>query len=241
MIISQLGATGLYSTFAGLATLLGVFFILKKESWAKRNSFYLISFSAGVILTIGFLHLLPEAIENTRYAFHTILFTILGFYTLEHVMVIHHCNEEDCDVHTLSSVAVAGMIFHSLLDGFIIGVSFEASAKIGIVAAFGVLLHKIPVGLSVTSMLLHDNIERAKVLRFGILIALATPVGAILSFFITRQMPPQALGILLAISAGSFVYLGASDLLPETHKKQHKSNILMVFLGVGIILVAGLF
>jgi len=240
MVLSQLTATGLYSTLAGLSTLLGVFFILNKEKWAKKNSVHLISFSAGVILTIGFIHLLPEAVENTSYAFYAILFTILGFYTLEHVMVIHHCQEEDCEVHTLSSLAFAGMIFHSFLDGFIIGVSFEASTKIGMVAAFGILLHKLPVGISVTSMLIHDKVNRTKIIRIGILIAIATPIGALLSFMITQTMPKELLGILLAVSAGSFVYLGASDLLPETHKKHRKSNIAMVFLGVGMVFLVSL-
>ncbi|MES0490960.1 MAG: ZIP family metal transporter [Leptospirales bacterium] len=237
---SQLLNTIFYSAVAAFSTLAGVALMLFNKKWTARNSIHFVSFSAGVVLTIAFLHLIPEALEHSPVSLTAVLFTLLGFYSLEHVLVIHHCKEEDCEVHTMGSVAFTGMAFHSLLDGFIIGVGFEASAPIGFAAAFGVLLHKFPVGVSITAMLMHDHYPKRKTILLGSLIALATPAGAILAFSVFLKTSPELLGVFLAISAGSFIYIGASDLLPETHKNHRKSNIPMVFLGVGLMYVVSL-
>jgi len=232
---SQFVNTILYSGIAAISTLAGVALMLSKKKWTAKHSIHFVSFSAGVVLTIAFIHLIPEALERSPISLTAVLFTLIGFYSLEHVLVIHHCKEEDCEVHTMSSIAFLGMTFHSLLDGFIIAIGFETSGTIGFAAAFGVLLHKLPVGVSITAMLLHDHYPKKKTVLFGSFIALATPLGAILAFLLFQEASPEVLGVFLAISAGSFIYIGASDLLPETHKNHRKSNIPMVFLGVALM------
>lgn len=222
-----------YGLLAGLATVAGLYLVLYKESWVRKNSVYLISFSAGVLLAVAFSHILPEALELNSNALVWVLASFVGFYILEHVLVMHSCHEDDhCEVHPIDKIAILGMTFHSLLDGVIIGVGFEISFTLGLAAALSVILHKIPDGISMTSILLHSEYSKKQAKKYSYLVALATPVGAWGSLLILKDIQAYVLGILLAIAAGSFLYLAAADLVPEIHKKSKALNIVLLLLGV---------
>ena len=232
---AQLTNTFIYAVLSGTATIVGVLLVFYREAWATRNSMYLVSFSAGVIISIAFIHILPEATELTDDALTAALLTIISFYILEYAIVIHHCREGECEVHPMGTLAFTGMTFHSLLDGLIIGVGFVASFEVGLVASLGVLLHRLPVGIMITSLLLHAHYTSSKAMALGCLVAVAAPIGAIGSYFLFSSVEESFLGVLLGISAGSFIYIGASDLLPETHKNLEKRNILLVLLGLFLV------
>jgi len=221
-----------FSLIAGFTTITGILIIFYAQKWVAKNSVKLIGFSAGVILTVAFIHLLPEATQFTDWSYLTVLITIIGFYILEHVLVIHHCQEDDCEVHAIGVLAITGMTIHSLLDGIIIGIGFAASNPLGFAATIGVIMHKLPDGATIATLLIHEKYEKRKILFLGAIMALATPVGALLSGFWVFGTDQQILGILLAVASGSFIYIGASDLLPETHKKHDISNIPYVISGV---------
>jgi ZIP family zinc transporter/zinc and cadmium transporter len=164
-----------------------------------------------------------------------VLFTIIAFYILEHTIGIHTCREGECDVHSIGILAFAGITIHSLIDGIVIGIGFEADVKIGLASTIAILLHKLPVGISVTAIFLHSGFERRKTVVRAWIVALATPVGALVSYFFIQSVEESLLGLLLAFSAGSLIYVGASDLLPETHKNFKRSNILLVLIGVSLV------
>lgn len=231
--MSQFGEILIYSFVAGAATLLGVYLVLFKENWARKNSIFLISFSAGVILSVALTHLAPEAMKLNSNALLWVLASFVFFYILEHSIVIHSCRENaNCEVHPFGKVALAGMGLHSLLDGVVIGVGFEVSYGLGILATLSVILHKLPDGISVISILLHSNVKRSQALIYSWLIAIATPLGAVGVFFLVRDVSASFLGILIALVAGSFLYVAATDLVPEVHKKSQFSNILLFLLGI---------
>ncbi len=238
---AQLFNTVFYSVLAGLATVLGIYMVLYREEWAVKNSVFFISFSAGVVLTVAFMDLIPEALEVNKSALTIMLATLIAFYILEHMLVIHSCKEEGCEVHPMGVLAFVGLSFHSLLDGIVIGAGFEAAFSIGIAAATGVLLHEIPEGISITSVLLHAGYRRSRAVLMGWVVAMATPLGALAAYFFIREVGESTLGFLLAVAAGSFMYIGASDLLPETHKNFRISNILLVLSGVVLVYTIGLF
>ena len=237
---SQFLNTLFYSFVAGLATLVGVYMVFAKESWAKRNTIFFLSFSAGVILATAFTHILPEAIElNEGHALTVVLFTLIGYYIFEHLIAIHTCRErsDDCEVHSMGFPTFIAIGLHSLLDGVVIGVGFEADIKVGIASAVAILLHRLPVGITVASLLMHTGYTKARVLLMGWVVAVAAGVGAMGAYFFVRDVSMTTLGILLAFSAGSFIYIGASDLLPETHKKMSRLNILLVLVGVALVYI----
>lgn len=222
-----------YGLIAGLATVLGIYLVLAKEPWARRNSIYLITFSAGVLLATAIGHLLPEAQELVPNALIWFLMSFILFYIIEHGLILHACNEgQSCEVHPIDRIAIAGMGLHSLLDGIIIGVGFEISSSLGIIATLSVLLHRLPDGIAITSVLLHSDYPKQKTVIYTWFIALLAPVGAIMAFLFLQNVSNEILGILVALAAGSFLYVAASDLVPEIHKKGKFANILLIIMGV---------
>jgi len=146
---------------AGLATCGGMLMVLAREGWSRRHSATLVSFSAGVLLGVGFLHILPEAMEMTHQAPLFVLLAFILFYFLEHHLLIHAGHEEqhhvglavgDCHdgcclrPHPLGMVAFIGMALHSAIDGMIIGTGFEVSHDLGLLAALAVIAHEVPEG-----------------------------------------------------------------------------------------------
>ncbi len=234
---SQLGNTLIYSAIAGLATLAGVYILFLRESWAEKNAIFFLSFSGGVILTVAFTHILPEALRTNPGALSVVLFTLIGFYILEHTIAIHTCHEDECEVHYMGVPAFIGISLHSLIDGVAIGVGFEADFSVGLAAAAAILLHKLPVGITVTALLLHAGFSRTKMLVMGWVVALATAFGAVGAYLFIKGVDESVLGMFLAFSAGSFIYIGASDLLPETHKNTARLNILLVLAGVVLVYI----
>ncbi len=227
----------IYSFLAGFSTLAGIFFVRRFENWARRNVILLISFAIGVLLANAFFHLLPEAIKVNSTWFYWTLGTIIFLYLIEHLMIIHACSEEKCEVHTLGTMSLIGLSFHSLIDGMVIGASFGASFALGNLVSLAVIFHKVAEGVCTYTLLIHDNNLNKRALPLSLLVMFATPIGAILTFLWIQNIRPEILGYLLAIAAGSFIYIGASDLVPETHKKYNFWNILLVLLGIGFVLI----
>jgi len=241
----QFGNVALYGGLAGLATLAGVYIVLTREAWARRGSIYLISFASGALLSASLLDLLPESLELNRNAVFYALLSFLAFYILEQNVVVHaghedpQCSEESemHRRHTLGVISFLGIGFHSLLDGVIIGAGFADSAVTGLIATVGVILHEFPEGLSIMAILLHAGLTRAKALAYSVVVALATPVGALVSYVALQGIRADILGGLLGIAAGSFLYIAASDLIPETRRQSSPYNVPLVISGMGLLFV----
>jgi ZIP family zinc transporter/zinc and cadmium transporter len=246
----------LYGGIAGGATFAGMMMILAREAWSRRHSASLVSFSAGVLLGVGFLHILPEAMEMTEQAPFFILLAFILFYFLEHHLLIHAGHEEqhharltvdDCHdgccphPHPLGMVAFFGMALHSAIDGMIIGTGFEVSHDLGLLAALGVIAHEVPEGIAMVAILLHYGWPRSKAILLTSFVAVATPLAAVATFTLVRGLDPALLGALLATAGGSFVYIAASDLIPESHRSRGLPATLALCLGIAIAVAAGLF
>jgi len=243
-----------YSGLAGLATFIGMWLILWKETWSRNNSSVLVSYSAGVLVTVGLLHLLPESQELTGYAELAVLVAFIAFYFLEHHLFFHASHEElhhtslevhgshreCCDnPHPLGRMAFAGMAMHSLIDGMIIGTGFEVDPHLGAIAAIGVICHEVPEGIAMLSILLHYGYQRSKAIRFTAIVALATPLGALLTYALIRDLTPGTIGVLLAFASGSFIYIAASDLIPESHRTRGWKSTLALCAGILTGILAG--
>lgn len=226
----------LYSAIAGSATLIGLGMVLFSKKLVEKYSFVVVSVAAGVLLGTAFGHLLPESYELAgENTFLWVLFGFAIFYAIESVVGFHACLEGEEHPHVLGPVATAGIFFHSLLDGVAIAIGFEISNTIGLVTALAVLLHELPEGIFTLSILLHTKMKLKTATIWTIVVALATPFGTILTLLFFPNLTESTLGILLAIAAGSFIYIGASDLVPESHKS--RSVVTGVFVLLGILLM----
>jgi Predicted divalent heavy-metal cations transporter len=229
----------IYSLIAASAAMLGAFLVLKLHKWSEKNSLLIINFAAGVMLTIAFTHLIPEGIESNPNAPYFILLGFLIMFFLQFVILFHPSHDDhECETHKIMGItSVIGLSFHSLLDGLIIAIGFEAGSGLGILTTFAVLFHKLPDGITISGILLHSGATKKKILNFSLLTAAFTPIGTILGILLLKGISQNILGGLLAITAGSFIFLAASDLIPETHKCKNRLAPLMLFVGAAVILL----
>jgi ZIP family zinc transporter/zinc and cadmium transporter len=238
-----------YGTVAGAATLAGIFLVSKNRDFASKNANYLNSFAAGLIVALVFFHLMPEAVELTEFAFAGIFIGFLVFYILENVIILHsgsevhfHQHDEADDhphAHTSSKrlglMAFSGLGLHSFIDGVILGVGFELSPEIGFLAAIAVISHEVPEGITSFTLIYESMPEKARLL--SVLVAVATPVGAFLSIiFLGEGLNTLFIGLLLSIVAGTFLYVAASDLIPQTHAENNLQNLAAFLVGAVFIL-----
>jgi ZIP family zinc transporter/zinc and cadmium transporter len=226
----------IYSFIAAIAAMLGTIIVLIFHKWSERNSFLLINFAAGAMLTLAFTHLIPKGLElnNT-----TMLYVLLGFlimFVLQFVILFHPCHDDNCLKHS-GTTSIAGLSLHSLIDGLMIAIGFEANANIGALTTLAIILHKLPDGITISSILLHKNISKRKIFDFSLLTACFTPIGTILGMLLFKNISMPVLGALLGITAGSFIFLSASDLIPETHRCKNKLTSIMLFVGVAAIII----
>ncbi|PIZ00733.1 hypothetical protein COY62_01230 [bacterium (Candidatus Howlettbacteria) CG_4_10_14_0_8_um_filter_40_9] len=229
----------LYSTIAGISTLLGSYLVIKYETWTKKNMIFLISLATGILLATAFLDILPESLELNENALVFALISILLLYVLEQRIIIHSCHNEECNQKDAKgTISIMGLSLHSLIDGLIIGAGFSFSNSLGMITSFGVIMHEIPEGISIYSILSYNGFKQKTALAYSSLVAVATPFGAVASTILFKNISSEALGVWLAFAAGSIIYIGASDLIPETHEKANQLNVLFVLLGAGIIFYA---
>lgn len=241
--------TALYGSLAGAALLLGVFLIQLRERWARANTVFLVGFAAGTMMAITFLHILPEAVHLSEgderlaeWALPVCLLSFLIFYVLEQFVLMHPCEEEDCESHVpAGELGLVAILLHACLDGVLIGVGFEVSPELGVLTTFGILFHKLPVGVTAMSLFYVAGFDRKKALLRAFGLAIATPIGAVAANFLLRGVTGPAMGLILAASGGSFLYVAASDLIPMTHRQRRSGAFLTVFAGAGLMFLAGLF
>lgn len=236
-----------YGCLAGIATLLGIYLMRKKQEWAIKRSHYVNSFAAGLILAIAFFHLIPEAVELSEIAAPVIFVGFFLFYMMENFLVIHSGSElhyhpsDPCLSHTSSVTGVmafSGLILHSLIDGIIIGVGFELSTELGLLAAFAVISHEVPEGITSFALINETMPERASLL--SAFVAIATPIGALISLLFIQNISEDIIGILLGLAAGTFIYVAASDLIPHTHGNQNFRTLISFLVGALLIILLSL-
>jgi zinc transporter ZupT len=192
----------------------------------------LLGFSAGAVIAVAFFDLLPEALELSThlYAPSTVLgFTGLGFFAyavLDRLVMLHtHTDDEHGHVHVHGNVlrgwlGAGSLSGHSLLDGLAIGMAFKVSVAAGGVVAVAVLAHDCSDGMNTVNLVLKNGGSRRDAFVWLITDALAPVLGAAASLLFT--LGSGVLSLVLAVFAGFFLFIGASDLLPESHHAHPK-------------------
>jgi zinc transporter ZupT len=198
----------------------------------------LLGFSSGAVLAVALFDILPEIFAMPAGASYMPLAAIgfLAFFGLERYTAMHgareHVHAIDTHEQEMGTLSAAGLTFHSFLDGVAIGAGFQSSIQVGLLIAAGIIAHDLSDGLNtVTVMLAHGNsLQRA---RLWLVLDMIAPVfGALATLMIPLS---GALPWMLAFFAGSFLYIGASDLLPEA--KEHDSPLVAVSMAVGMLVI----
>lgn len=233
----------LASTFlVSLISLIGIFTLSIKEKLLHKIIFGLIGFSAGALIGGAFLHILPEALENTPSdkVFTYLIFGIILFFLMERYLHWRHCHEEGrCDVHAFTYLNLVGDGFHNFIDGMVIAASFLISFKLGVATTMAVVLHEIPQELGDFGVLVYGGFSKAKALLYNFVSALLSVAGAIAGYFIS-DFAKGFSSFILPLTAGGFIYIATSDLIPEIHKESNlrRSSLAFVSFLLGIIFMA---
>ena len=220
----------LLAFLAGLSDLISgliPFFFNLRESATR----YIIAFAAGTILGAVFFEMLPELRPaDSIYVGAGFFF----FYLLERLTMIHSCGEYECtaESHRIGWLPVLGMASDNIVDGIGIAIAYIINPTTGIIVALSVIVHEIPQGLT-TTILLQRSGKRKLVILFALVVeSILYPIGASLAFLI----PITQGATVLAFVTGDFLYIAASDLLPDAHKKFNIMVIFSVLLGAFTVL-----
>ncbi len=223
----------LASTFlVSLISLIGVFTLAVKEQLLQKVLFGLVGFSAGALIGGAFLHLLPEAltVSSSTRVFYFLILGIVLFFLLEKYLHWRHCHEEGpCEIHPFTYLNLVGDGLHNFLDGMVIAASFLVSWKLGAVTTLAIILHEIPQELGDFAILVYGGFSKRKALIFNFLSALTAMVGAVIGFFIANLTRGFS-GFILPLTAGGFIYIATSDLIPEIHKEKDLKRSTLAFI-----------
>jgi zinc and cadmium transporter len=226
----------LYSLAIFATSLFGGLVPLSSKSLKEELAKIFVSLGAGLLLGMALVHMLPEAAELVPHVFG--VWFLVGFLILlilERFVMIHACDEYHCDYHTIGLTAFIGLAVHGVIEG--VALASSAASHLGFLVLVAILVHKAPTGFALSSILTMAKKTKKQILLFLIGVSLSGPIGVFLGYFLLKHSVIQSMsGILLSISAGTFLYIAACDLLPELHKtNEDKFKRLFSFL-MGILM-----
>lgn len=231
------------STFAiALIAFIGIFTLALKDKVLNKILLVLVSLSAGALMGGALLHLLPEALEETEGTnFNVFLFVLIGFvlfFIIEKVLHWRHCHNGKCDVHTFHYMNLVGDSIHNFIDGLIISAGFIASIELGITTVIAIAAHEIPQEIGDFGVLIYGGFKKKKAIVLNFAVALMIVAGGIVGYLISRNVE-QAVVFLLPFAAGGFIYIAATDLIPEIKKELdiRKSMATMLVFICGILIM----
>lgn len=225
---------------AFISTILGGLFALK-----LRDRLHLIlGFSAGAVIGVAFFDLIPESFElvgGDHEPFFVSSIIALGFvlYMFVDRMLVLHTHDDDEHVHAVRRgfLGAGSLSIHSFLDGVAIGLALKVSPAVGIVVAVAVLAHDFSDGINTVNMIIKNTGDRIRAMRWLLVDASAPVLGIFVTIFFT--VTESQLGILLALFSGFFLYIGASELLPESHHAHPvRWTTFSTILGVAVLYAA---
>jgi zinc and cadmium transporter len=220
-----------------LSSLVGILTFVIKSKILNKILLGLVGFSAGALMGGAFLHLLPESLEQIK-PITAGVFLLVGFssfFLIERFLHWHHCHKEKCEVHTFAYMNLFGDGVHNFIDGIIIAISFITDVHLGIVTTIAIIAHEVPQEIGDFGVLIYGGFTKIKAIFFNFLSALTALVGALFGYFLSTTLKDVVPSI-LPFAAGGFIYIAASDLIPELHKEPDlkKSLISFGFFAAGI-------
>ncbi len=225
--------------FSGVVTLK-----LKKEKFEKVISI-LIAFAAGSLLGGAFFHLLPEALDRGIKPINFSVILIIGFLTfliLEEWMHWHRCEDTHKDnskVKPYSYLMIIGDFIHNIIDGFILIGAILTNTSLGIITTIMILAHELPEELGIFAVLVRGKMKSKKAIYYSVLAQSSVILGVILGYFLLNNSQ-KLITWLLPFAAGGFLYISASDLIPEinnTNKKEKNLSTIWIIVGLVFMLV----
>jgi len=246
--MSILTYTILSVLLVSIVSLAGLVTLSMSRKLLDRIMTYLVSFATGSLFGGALIHLLPEAYASASNPLHVSLWTIGGlatFFVMEKFFRWRHCHHPTTDehVHPVVPMNIFGDGMHNFIDGVLIAISYSASIPLGISTTVAVLFHEIPQEISDYSILINGGLSMKKALLVNLMTASLALVGAMFALHMGKSITGFT-DALVPITAGGFLYIAGSDLIPELHHntdaKKSVIQLLMLIAGVAVMTVLAL-
>ncbi|MDD3711248.1 MAG: ZIP family metal transporter [Patescibacteria group bacterium] len=238
------------SVITSLLSFVGVLFLSFSIKKLKKIVMFLVSLSAGALLGGAFLHLIPEALEEVDHHSNMVWFGILGgiilFFILEKIIHWRHCHEITCDEHPhpIGVMNLVGDGLHNLIDGMVIAGAFLVDIRLGVLTTVAVITHEIPQEIGDFGVLIHAGYSVKKALFYNFISASFSILGAIIVILLGTYLD-GFVEFIIPITAGGFIYIASSDLIPELKKEirinKSLKQLLGIIIGLGIMIVLNSF
>lgn len=235
--MQQFWATFGASLLAGAVTVGGICAIRRFETWARQNTTYFACFAAGVLIAVSFLHIVPTSLAMNPRAPVYLFAGYLLMHVFNRFLTAYVCDKPGTADYALGLVPLLGIGFHSLLDGVVYSIGFSVSIFTGALVALGMVLHEFPEGIVTYTLLLRSGFSarRSLILAF-VAAALTTPLGTLLSYPFISRIDAPTLGLLLALSSGALIYVGATHLLPQADREPRRYSLVALAAGIAVAL-----
>lgn len=212
---------------------------------AIRHVGVIIAVGAGIRIGAAFFDLIPEASELLGGSLDTVMLAtavgFLAFYGIEKLTAVHVGHEAAAELdhgeaahRHVGVIGAGGMSLHSFLDGVALAAGLAVGGGLGLVIAVVVIVHRFSDGISVVSMLLASRTPVRETYQWVSVVAIAPVLGVLLGLVVA--IPDDVLGVMLAVFAGFFLYVGAAELLPEAHRS-NRSRWLVVGTLAGVVAI----
>jgi zinc and cadmium transporter len=223
-----------------LTALVGIFSLWLNDNALKKVLFILVAFSAGALLGGAFFHLIPESLGSLTPtgAFINVIIGFILFFIMERLLYWHHCHDGKCEVHPFGYLILIGDSVHNFIDGIIIGVGFVVNTQFGLLTTGLIIAHEIPQELGDFGVLVHGGFTKVKALLYNLIVQMTCIIGGFVGYVLSNSIA-SVVPFILPFAAGGFIYISASDLVPELHKEpdKRKSLVSFTFFIVGILLM----
>lgn len=251
--MSTLAYILLFTFIGSIGALIGGLVLLTHVKFALKISHFLSSFAAGILLGTAFFDLLPEALNaGEKTGIDVLFWTLFGiilFFLIERFIHWFHHHEDFPDYkheHKKESkstipLIVIGDTVHNFIDGVVLAATFMVDIRLGILTSLAVFAHEVPQEIGDFGLLLHKGLSRKKIIWINVASAAVSLAGALLTYSLGNTLV-EFIPILLAITAGFFIYIASSDLIPEIHYENRKGfaviESILLILGAGVIWTA---
>lgn len=225
-------------TLAGTAlvsviSFVGVVGLSFRDRILKELLLVFVALSAGVLIGDAFFHLIPDALASfalggTDALFAYVLAGFVVFFLLEKVVHWRHCHDVGCKVHTFGYMNLAGDAVHNFIDGLIIAAAFVADVRVGLATVAAIIMHEIPQELGDFGVLVHSGFSKQRAVFMNFVTALVAVAGGVVGIAVASYASAFA-DALLPIAAGGFLYIAASDLIPEIREVNDTKKSIATF------------
>lgn len=245
---TQFSTSFAMSVIAAVVATTGILVMRYTPAFRNNKIDYFTSFAAGILLTAAFLHVIPEALEIDRTVGIFIAVGYFAMYLINRLLSTYVCHEhehpaDECHSHShkhessfdarLGILSVIGIGTHSFIDGIVYSITFTHSIYTGVLASVGLVLHEFAEGAVTFTLLIAAGMHPKKAMIIALFAAaLTTPLGMLISYPFVHHLQGEPLAILLALSGGSLIYVGASHLIPHTEKEPMRFSFAAVLAGV---------